>query len=287
MSTMTKVFVVLNAVLSVALSCFFISAAAQWDNWRQLAIDYQMQRDAEITLRMNTRASMEAALAMKDEALNERGVLVSQLQQQIQDQADKLAKLNSEVVRAQQDAMACDASRTNLEQLLKVATNERTAAQEHNRSLLDQNIDLQSRNTRLNSRVLELTANVAILTEETRNLQAKVLACEREVAEAQRGGVRTVAAEEPAAAGGAEAVRPSVAGKIKGTITEIDGQYASIDIGEAAGVVEGMRFIIDRGGSYVGDLVIASVEPKQAGGKLTMLNGQVSVGDRVVYGLDK
>lgn len=283
---MTKVFVVLTAVLAIAMSCMFISAAAQWDNWRTLAQEYQMQRDAEITQRMNIRASMEAALAMKDDELARVNTVLGEAQGSIKDLTDSNAKLKSDLARAQQEALAFDAARTKLQEILAVATNERTALQKHNQTLLDQNNDLQTRNTRLNSRTLELTANVTVLTEEVRNLQEKNLAYERQISEIHRGGAIRSTAAPPSEAGGARAIAPAVAGRIGGRVAALDGPYASIDVGETSGVSPGMTFMVHRDGiGYIGDLVIDTVRPKEAGGKLVLAQGRtVQVGDWAEYG---
>ena len=62
----------------------------------------------------------------------------------------------------------------------------------------------------------------------------------------------------------------------------------SINVGQTSGVVMGMPFMVYRGESYLGDLEVETVRPKDAGGKLTLVlaGQQVQPGDRVVYGLD-
>ena len=95
-------------------------------------------------------------------------------------------------------------------------------------------------------------------------------------------------AAEPKAAPGAVAVAPSVAGEIRGEVVEVDGVYATINVGESSGVVAGMTFMVYRtGGVYLGDLVIERVRPDQAGGRLTtLMEGEIRKGDAVVYGME-
>ena len=59
-------------------------------------------------------------------------------------------------------------------------------------------------------------------------------------------------------------------------------------VGEASGVVQGMPFMVYRGQTYVGDVAVETVRPKEAGGKITLLKPgqQIQRGDRVVYGLE-
>ena len=287
MSTLTKVFVVLTAVLSIALSVLFIAAAAQWDNWRDLAFKYQTGRDAAITQAQSTAATMQAALAMKDEALATQARKLQSALDENKSLTDQNAELRSGLSKAENQRLAAEAGRTKLQEILDVTTGELKATQKQNQTLLSQNIDLQSRNARQNARILELTTNVTILQDQTRNIQEKLYACEQRNAALEQGGGAPVARVEPAVPG-AVAVAPTVAGEIHGEVIEIDGVYATINVGGGSGVVPGMTFMVYRaGGAYLGDLIIERVRPKQAGGRLTAMGeGAVRKGDAVVYGLN-
>jgi len=286
---LTKVFVVLSAVLSIALSCMFIAAAAQWDNWKELALKYQDLRNAAITEQQSAVAAAQAALALKDEALGGKTRELEQAREEIQALRDELGALQAELAQVKNERLAFEAGRAKLQEILDVTTGELKALQKQNQSLLTQNIDLQSRNGRLNNRVLELTTNLSILQDQIRNMQEKLYTCEQQYAELQRqlavAPPRETAPELPR---GAVAVGPAVAGEIRGEITQVDGVYATINVGESAGVVPGMRFMVYRaGGVYLADLVIERVRPNEAGGRLeTLVAGEVRAGDLVVYGME-
>lgn len=287
MSAMTKVFIVLTAVLSIALSCLFIAAAAQMANWKELAEDYQQLQGAEFTQRMNLESIMYGALAMKDDALQAKTQSLDTAEAQVQDLSNDLGDARNDLARQRNEAVAAEAGRKKLEEILDVQTAELTGLQKQNQTLLTQNIDLQTRNTRLNSRVLELTSNVTILTDQLRNLQEKLYAAEQQVATLQQrlaSGRRVAAA--PTAAAGAVPLSVPVAGPIRGEIVEVDGTYASINIGETSGVVPGMTFMVHRGATFLAELVVDRVRPKEAGGKLRTMQQPVGPGDAVAYGLE-
>jgi hypothetical protein len=286
-STLTKVFVVLSAVLSIALSCLFIAAAAQWDNWRELALDYQQARDAAITHEQSAVASAQAALALKDETLAAKARELQEALDQVQTLKDENGKLMTELAQVKNERLALEAGRTKLQEILAVTTGELKAQQKQNQTVLSENLDLQSRNAYLNNRVLELTTNVTILQDQVRNAQEKLYACEQANADLQRMGGAPRLAEAIEGPPGATAVKPTVAGEIRGEIVEVEGVYAGINVGEGSGVVPGMTFMVYReGGVYLGDLVIERVQPNQASGKLTTLvEGEVRKGDSVVYGM--
>ncbi len=286
MSTMTKVFVVLNTVLSIALSVLFIAGASQWGNWKDLVQTYQTARDAAITHRQNTEATMNAALALKDEAIASWQGRLQQTEAQLADAEQNLAGQSEQLALVTNKQMAAEAARTTLQEILNVQTGELKSVQKQNQSMLAQNMDLQARNSRLNSRVLELTTDVTILTDELRNMQEKLYA-------AQGGSGGALRAAAPAASGPDELAvamtrPPAVAGEIRGEVIEVNNRYASINVGEAAGVTAGMTFMVYRGGGeYVADLTVEKVRPRQAGGRLsTMVQGNVRAGDQVIFGIE-
>jgi predicted nucleic acid-binding Zn-ribbon protein len=287
-STLTKVFIVLTAVLSIALSCMFIAAAAQWNNWKALALNYQTLRDAAITQQQSTAASAQAALALKDEALAAQARKLDEALNEVASLEDHNGELQRELAQVKNERLAFEAGRTKLQEILDVTTGELKALQKQNQTLLSQNIDLQSRGARLNSRVLELTTSVTIQQDQIRNIQEKLYACEQQTAELEHRAGSIAARPMAESPEGAVAVAPTVAGEIRGEITELDGIYATINVGESSGVVPGMTFMVYRaGGEYLADLVIERVRPNQAGGKLTTIaSGEVRAGDSVVYGMN-
>lgn len=278
MSTMTKVFTVLNAVMSIALSCLFIAAAAQWDNWKDLAQTYQGQRDAAVGHWQNAVASGLAATALKDESISSKNAEVAKGQSEIQDLTEKLTKSSSELTLVKNERLAFEAGRTKLQETLDTVTGELKSVRAQNQTMLKDNTELQSRNIKLNNRVLELTTNVTILQEENRNVQEKLYACQT-----GRSGAATPSRAAVDNVPGTVAVpAPKVAGAIKGEITNIDGTYASINVGESSGVTPGMTFVVYRGSSYLGDLTVESVRPGESVGKLTTLAaGGVRNGDMI------
>lgn len=282
MSTMTKVFTVLTAVLSIAASCLFVSAAAQWDNWRQLAESYQTERDAAVAARMHEQASLQAALAQKDLANDALLADNARLQKELQAAANREADKQSQLTQALNDAAAARASVTSLQESVRVALSEASALRTQNNALGEQNRDLQTRSTSLNGRVLQLTTDTTILTEQVRNMQEKLLACEQRYAAAP-GAALPVAAAGPSAPG-AVATVAGVRGPIHGQIISVEGNYASIGVGETSGVQSGMTFMVYRDGRYIGDLIVERVRPREAGGKLVTLVQAVQSGDRVVHG---
>lgn len=289
MSTMTKVFIVLTSVLAIVSSSLMIATGARWTNLEELR-----SRQEELAQAANVRAQQVEAvaaanLAIKDDALREAQRILAEKEAKIQELARSVADLRTDLARQTNEKVSAEAGRKKLEEILDVQMAELTNTQKQNQELLKRNIDLETRNQRMATRLLEVTGNLTIATEQIRNLQEKLFAAEQRCKELEQalasGVLPTVAAAPPA---GVVAVSPLVTGPIRGEITGVDGRYVSINVGESSGVVPGMTFMVYRGGTYIGDLQIESVRPKESGGKVTMLapGQQVGPGDRVAYGLD-
>ena len=287
MSTMTKVFIVLTAVLSIAVSCLFIAAVAQSANWKELAEVYEQRQLAELTMRMNQEAIAQSALAMRDDEARQLTQSLEAAQRLGRDLQNELADTRIELARQTNDRVAAEADRKALAELLAVKSTEEAAARQQNDTLLTQNIDLQTRNTSLNSRVLELSSDNAVKTDQIRNLQEKLYASEQMVAQAQQAhlaGGRVPSRVTPPA--GVQPVAAPVVGPIRGEITAVDGSYASLNIGQSSGVAPGMTFMVYRGSVFVAELVVDGVRPEEAGGKLMTIQQAVRAGDAAVYGLE-
>ncbi len=290
MSTLTKVFVVLNCVMAIVLSSLTVAGAAGWANTQELVQAEQRRADAESVRARQVEATAAANLAIKDDAIQERDRLLASAAQERARLTEQLAALRNELARQTNLAVAAEAGRKKLEEILGVQTAELTNTQKQNQVLLTQSVELQTRNQRLSSRLLEVTGQLTIATEQVRNLTERNYALEQQLREREQqllaGGPRVArGAETPT---GVTALTPLVAGPIRGEIVNLDGRYASLNIGETSGVVPGMTFMVYRDGEYIGDVQIDTVRPKESGAKVVLVakDRTMQVGDRVVYGYE-
>jgi hypothetical protein len=279
-STMTKVFVVLTAVLSIVASVLFIASAAQWQNYKEAYEAAQQARDAEATLRQSLEATLAASLAMKDDIIATNKRLLADAQLELQELSDEQSETWAELQRARNQEISSEAARTRLNETLGVVTAELKGMQAQNKELLSENIKYKTRISQLNTQVLDLTAQATILTEEVRNLKEKNYAYEQQLASSQ--GVSMVDSGKLTTS--QPPVVPSVTGLILGEVVEVSDTYAAVNIGETSGVVEGMTFMVYRGSTYLGEFEVTRVLPNEAGGRLSTVQGNIRPGDRVSYG---
>ena len=216
MSTLTKVFVVLTSVVAIVLSCLTVSAATRWSNQSDTIERYQQAAQAELVRRMNIETIMATSLAIKDDELQAKSRLLSAKTEELRKKDGELAGLRIDLAQKTNEAVAFEAGRKKLEEILDVQTAELNSTQKQNQTMRTQNIDLQTRNQRLASRNLELTSLLTISTDENRNLQEKLYASEqrsKHLEQTLASGRRPADDQTPA---GAVAVSAPVAGPIAG-----------------------------------------------------------------------
>ena len=291
MSTLTKILIVLLTIASIFLCGIVVTYVANADNYRDLY--NTLKRDAD-SLRESADGNAKAFSELQAEkerlenklnsdiaalntqistlkgqlkdAENENKILVQRVSdmasvvetstqtagEQGQLLKDTLAKLNN--VQAEQiklQAQFDDTTKTLLEKLAIIQSLETDK-----KRLIEEKTELQARMDKLLQPTGQTTTPVVTIT------QPKV-----EIA-------RPV---------------PVVAEKIalKGLITGVDlkNKMASISIGTADGVKEGMKFHVTRGDKFVCDLLIIDTDTEEAVGAMELVQEQPKAGDTVTTNL--
>jgi len=280
-STAAKVFVVLLVLFSVAFAMVTVTFVVQQDNWKELALDYRAAHQAA-----RVEATSIEALA-KTTAVQLQGQ-ITQLARQIETLNGKLADADAEIKKKDTELIelksTSEAARADANRAIQLQELDKTRAErleKRNGELLAQTTELQKRNLDLDRRVQELTQQVTIMDEQVRALKEQRYALEQQLAAAQKTGA---VAGMPRPQGElAKAVAPlgATPTPIKGRILEVKDKIASISVGSADGVTEGMNFIVYRGATFLGKLRITMVEPNGAGGDLVLIRGEIRPEDLV------
>jgi chromosome segregation ATPase len=219
----------------------------------------QAARD-ELTAAQQNLTAVQAA---SNQSAQQATTDINARQQQISQLQVELAKAQS-----QQATQQLDVSR--LTEALNASQASTTALQTEVARLRQNNDQLVRQASELNGAVTDLTARLDV-TERERRLLAEQLT--QASTESQRlsaiirgANLSPQAAEQAVARSGL----PAINGVIR-DVRQIAGRpYATISVGTADGVQRGMEFkILDRaGGNFLGTLVVDSVEPNEATGRL-------------------
>ncbi|MCG3130253.1 MAG: hypothetical protein FLDDKLPJ_01007 [Phycisphaerae bacterium] len=287
MSTLTKVFVVMLAIGSIAFTTVAVSISAQTTNWRTTAESYRNQLAvAETTLRGLT-AAHAAQVATQRDTINGQLSRIAELEGQLatarQDVGQKDLALKQAIAeKGNQEAM----NRGLLGQLSVSQANEESFRKQRD-DLEKSNLDLQTRNMHLLERVHDQTSQIAVLVEQRRQFEQQLDILKRENTTLSRQASRPGAAstlEDPKGAGLSQvtAVTPVASSAVRGRVLRVDGNIVTLSVGSADGVERDMVFVVRRAGEYVGDVTISVVEPNQSAGRLTRHRVVPAADDEVI-----
>lgn len=287
MSTITKVFVVLLVLFSVAFSTMTISVVARTANWKTTAQKYEQHaRTADTNLRNLISASAADMATARDNVRLHREQ-IGGLETKLQSNNTELATSRTELAQLKAEKSSVGAMNRGLLARLNVAENAREEYHKQRNGLEKRSIDLERRNIDLNDRVNELTAQVSVMHEEKRQLeqQVKILQDQNtKLSQASRSpsGAVTFESASGTAMTGVDALSPVAATPIRGRVIEMDGRLVTISVGGSDGVKEGMIFVIHRDGEYVGDVKIDLVDPNRSAGRIVRSSIDPGLGDMVI-----
>ena len=269
MSTLTKIFIVVMVIFSIAFTMTTISFVAQTDNWRQLAKDYQAHQIVVETNMRNLSAGHAADKTVWLDAKKDLDNRIGDLKQARNAARTELAKAQEDVIRLRSEKNGSDALANRLASLLQVAENGWLEQRDQRAELKKRNREVERRNLDLNERVNEQTAQILVLVQQQRQLEQQVNILREESAKLAGGGRLSPGAGTSAATtASAQPVTAPSATPIRGHIVEVQGKLATISVGSYDGVAEGMVFVIYRDSEYIGDIKITDVEPNLAAGRL-------------------
>ncbi len=288
MSALTKIFVVLVALLSVAYVGAMIPFVANTTNWKQ---KYDEAESAAALAMEAARAKQQQLDEMRSARQAELDTLSGQingLKEEIREhqsrhaaQAVNLRDRGFEIdkLRAAEESLRAtidiQASTTNAQ------STELTDRRERMRIQAVRMVELEQRNNELQNDNDALTQQLRFFREENVEL-ARV----RERLEAKIDLIPSDVATRFWDDQAAIEVDPThnIEGRVTGVRTLAGETFVEVNTGRSDGVLPGMRFFIQRGEQFVGVMVVTTVEPRRAAGRMKLIKTDVAEGDRISAG---
>jgi hypothetical protein len=279
MSTVAKVFVVLNLVLAVA----FLGAAATFLGYVD---SYRNQLDVEKTAHQTTRDTTSKLISERDTKIS---TLTNQLAQANEEKgaAIRMDERTTQAYTNLQTAYATTAAS------LTRATASLTVAQDTIKNLTALKDELQA-NARTMAEALRVAndergaavkaANQAQLDLENEQDRARQL--EQNLASCEDARARLEFAARARAAGGGTGgpgePQPPQQGKV--TAADPRANIVVISLGSEDGVKAGYRYVVSRGADYVGTVEVTSTEAKQSAARSLrdLQKSEIRTGDDVM-----
>jgi len=273
LSTLTKVFIVVLVVFSIAFTTMTVSIVAQSTDWRDTAQKYEEHaRVADTNLRNEIAASAATEATLRD-SIKSHLEKIGEVEGQLKTNGAELAKLRSDLAKAESEKSSSEAMNRGLLAQLQIADTGRAEYRKQRDEIEKRNIELERRNIDLNDRVNEQTAKIAVMFEQKRQYeqQLNILKTENEKLARSAGrpaGASVLEAPSGVAMSNVTPLTPISPTDVRGKVLEVSGNLVTISVGTADGVKEGMIFLITRGDQYVGDLKISTVSPNQSAGRV-------------------
>ncbi|MGC4032887.1 MAG: hypothetical protein QM754_14355 [Tepidisphaeraceae bacterium] len=269
MSPLTKLFVVLLVLVSVALSAGTITFVNKLDPLQK-----------ELTA-LKTEVTAKTALIEKanaDKAAAEQSAATAQ-----QSNANETASIRTENINLRSTVADRDAQIAKLNgtiaQLTSAGTSQATAltASEASKTLLQDQVaglrkDADERlrqNADLNQRVTTLSSQLE-QTERARRAAVEQVTAANTKIQQQSGLIKDLGgSESQLAAAGTGAGAPAINGVIRSRTSIAGKNYATISLGSQDLVTKGMKFkILDTNGNFLGELTVEVVEANEAIGQI-------------------
>lgn len=290
MSTLTKILIVLLTISSIFLCGIVVTYVATADNYRQ---NYNSQR-AKLD-------SLEKTTADKIEQYNQKAAEKDALENKLN---SEIAKLNTEIGTLEGELKQVEAlkkieEKRSSDMASVVETTSQTSS-ETTKLLIDTQADLnklKSEQIKLiaqfddtSDTLLEKLAVIQTLQKEKKQLLEEKIELQNRMDKLLQPTGRTpapVVTVTPRT----EIARPApvIARKIglKGLVTAVDtkNKMASISIGTADGVKEGMKFHVTRADKFICDILIIDTDAEEAVGALQLVQEQPRPGDTVTTNL--
>lgn len=284
MSPLTKILIVLLTVASVFLSAMVVSYVATENNYKSLYDNAGNDLRLANQQKKQAQADLEAAKAKFKQA-------ESSMQ-------NKLSDLNAKLVKAEGDLNEAKREQARLleeQNKYKTLADNFQQTMDHQGKMLEKNqgeleksraegIKLKKELDETSNTLIEKLAVLDSLQKKIEGLEKEksdLLAKLNEPLKPFGGQVETPSTVSSKPQAATTAALPITDIDIKALVKAVDikNSMASVSVGSADGVTEGMRFHVTRGSQFICDIVIISVDVEEAVGVLELVQAQPAAGD--------
>jgi cell shape-determining protein MreC len=284
LSNLTKVLIVLLTISTIFLCGIVVTYVANADNFKQRYNKLTSDRDALNEKVESLTAQLNEKIQQKDDlekSLNNQTAALKVKADELQTKLNTMERENKELVdKANTFASVTKAfTETNEKQ-----TQTLNAALEDVKQLKADQIKLSKELDEASSALMEKNAIIESLEIEKRRLTEEKADVQTRLDRMLQAGGRMAAASEPVTRerGPALAAQPATQPvALKGRVVEVDARnsLATLSIGSADGVKEGMNFHVTRGDDFICDIRIIDVDTDKAVGTLELIQQQPKIGD--------
>ncbi len=290
MSNLTKVLIVLLTISSIFLCGIVVTYVANADNYRQKYDNLQKDRDALNEAKDSLTRQLNEKIQQKDDIEKSLNNDIASLKTK----ANELQTTLSNVEREKAELLERVNSWASITKDFSATTEKQTqtlnAALEEVKQLKAEQIKLNQELEQISAALLEKRAIIETVAAEKKRLTEEKADIETRLDKLLRAGGRVAAVSSPVTPERGAARPASPIGEpigLKCLVSQIDAKnsLATISIGSADGVREGMRFHVTRGDEFICDILIVNVDTEKAVGVLELVQQPPKAGDNAATNL--
>ncbi len=284
MTTLTKIFIVVLAFFAIIISVLIVQFTATNTNYKKLADDWQSQFKQEQALRLASDNQQKINESYLNKVIDMQRDELAKMQTAKNEQATELANVKTSLLAEQQKNASLTGQNNQLTNMINAADAERKQLQSQIDIVRKDNAGLRADNFKLSETNQKLDLQRQLYEQEIRLLKEQNFSLAEKLEKQRSRGPVSASAQESLPAGAnekASAATETESAPIIGQVTDVRDSLASISIGSAQGVKDGMEFIIYRNSQFLGKLRVNKVLPDQAAGELLQRQGNIQAGDKV------
>lgn len=283
MSNLTKVLIVLLTISAIFLCGIVVTYVANADNFKQKYTKLVSERDA-------LEEKAEGLTTQLNEKVQQKDELEKSLNNQIaslKTKADEIAAKLNEAERQKAELIEKTNNFATVTKAFSETSEKQTqtlnAALEEVKQLKAAQIKLSKELDDTSTALLEKNAIISSLETEKRRLTEEKADLGTRLDKLLQSGGKVAAGspvtQEQGPARAASSQTSSIG--LKGLVNQIDlkNSLATVSLGSADGVREGMKFHVTRGDQFICDILIIDVDTDKAVGTLDLVQQQPKVGD--------
>jgi peptidoglycan hydrolase CwlO-like protein len=284
LSTLTKILIVLLTISSIFLCGIVVTYVASADNYREKYKDIESKRDA-------LEENVESLNKQLNEKVQQKDELEKTLKSQLaaaKTSADELQAKMSNIEREKAELLERVNSWASITKDFQQTTEKHTqtlnAALEEVKQLKAEQIKLSKELEQTSTTLVEKMATMESLEAEKRRLTEEKAELRSRLDKMLQAGGKEAVVRPPVTpeTGVALPARPDTEPiDLKGRVTEVDlkSSLATVSLGSADGVREGMKFHVTRGDAFICDVLIVDVDVEKSVGVLELVQQPPKVGD--------
>jgi hypothetical protein len=287
LSNLTKILIVLLTISVIFLCGIVVTYVANADNYKQKYASLNSERDSLEKDKESLDNQLKEKIQQKDDLEKS---LNGQLATLKTSAADLQAKINT-VERERAELLERVNGWASITKDFQATTEKQiqllTTAQEDVKQLKSEQIKLGKELEQTSAALVEKTAIIEAAEAEKRRLIVEKTDLQNQLDKTMKAGGKVAAAGTPVTQEKGYALPAQTTAaeiNLKALISEVDAKnsLATVSIGSADGVKEGMKFHVTRGSEFVCDVLIVDVDTDKAVGVLELVQsatGGPKVGD--------